>query len=71
MIAADAIALWGTRRVTRAVLLSAGEELELSAEGWTIARECPQRWRDPATGEERTPTSALRAARGDRARRGA
>ncbi len=54
------------RVVTRTVLLSAEEEAELIAAGWTIASECPQRWRDPATGADRTPTAALRCARGDR-----
>ena len=66
MVAAAALSLWASRVVTRTVLLSAEEELELVAAGWTIASDYPQRWRDPASGSERTPTAALRCARGDR-----
>lgn len=67
MIATDALALWATRprTVTRTMLLSAEDERELVAAGWVLVAHAPQRWRDPATGCERTPTAALRCARRD------
>jgi hypothetical protein len=57
------------RTVTRAVHLTDDHERELMAAGWRLVSDVPRRWRSPE-GSEHTPTSALRAAAGDRRRDG-
>ena len=53
------------RTVTRAVHLTDDHERELLAAGWRLVSDVPRRWRSPE-GSEHTPTSALRAAAGER-----